>query len=24
LLRIYHEVKCSSRSAVTRVPGGSR
>jgi cell division protein FtsW len=24
LLRIYHEVKCSSRSAVSRVPGGSR
>src|ERR1700735_5423838 len=24
LLRIYHEVKCSSRSAVTRLPGGSR
>ena len=24
LLRIYHEVKCNSRSAVTRVPGGSR
>ena len=24
LLRIYHEVKCSSRSAVTRVPGGPR
>jgi cell division protein FtsW len=24
LLRIYHEVKCSSRSAVTRVPGGGR
>jgi cell division protein FtsW len=24
LLRIYHEVKCSSRSAVTRVPGGTR
>ena len=24
LLRIYHEVKCSSRSAVTRVPGGAR
>jgi cell division protein FtsW len=24
LLRIYHEVKCSSRSAVTRVPGGNR
>jgi cell division protein FtsW len=24
LLRIYHEVKCTSRSAVTRVPGGSR
>jgi cell division protein FtsW len=24
LLRIYHEVKCASRSAVTRVPGGSR
>jgi cell division protein FtsW len=22
LLRIYHEVKCSSRSAVTRMPGG--
>ena len=24
LLRIYHEVKCSSRSAVTRMPGGNR
>jgi cell division protein FtsW len=24
LLRIYHEVKCTSRSSVTRVPGGSR
>jgi cell division protein FtsW len=24
LLRIYHEVKCSSRSAVTRMPGGTR
>jgi cell division protein FtsW len=24
LLRIYHEVKCSSRSAVARVPGGNR
>jgi cell division protein FtsW len=24
LLRIYHEVKCSSRSAVTRMPGSSR
>jgi cell division protein FtsW len=24
LLRIYHEVKCASRSSVTRVPGGSR
>jgi cell division protein FtsW len=24
LLRIYHEVKCTSRSAVTRVPGGNR
>jgi cell division protein FtsW len=24
LLRIYHEVKCSSRSAVARVPGGAR
>ena len=24
LLRIYHEVKCSSRSAVTRVPGSGR
>jgi len=24
LLRIYHEVKCSSRSAVTRVPGANR
>jgi cell division protein FtsW len=24
LLRIYHEVKCSSRSAVTRAPGGNR
>jgi cell division protein FtsW len=24
LLRIYHEVKCSSRSAVMRVPGGAR
>ena len=24
LLRIYHEVKCSSRSAVTRAPGASR
>jgi cell division protein FtsW len=24
LLRIYHEVKCSSRSSVTRIPGGSR
>lgn len=24
LLRIHHEVKCSSRSAVTRVPGGGR
>jgi len=24
LLRIYHEVKCNSRSAVTRLPGGSR
>jgi cell division protein FtsW len=24
LLRIYHEVKCSSRSAVTRISGGTR
>jgi cell division protein FtsW len=24
LLRIYHEVKCSSRAAVTRVPGANR
>jgi cell division protein FtsW len=24
LLRIYHEVKCSSRSAVMRMPGGAR
>jgi cell division protein FtsW len=24
LLRIYHEVKCASRSSVTRIPGGSR
>lgn len=24
LLRIYHEVKCNSRAAVTRVPGGTR
>jgi cell division protein FtsW (lipid II flippase) len=24
LFRIYHEVKCSSRAAVTKVPGGSR
>jgi cell division protein FtsW len=24
LLRIYHEVKCNSRSAVTRIPGGGR
>jgi len=24
LLRVYHEVKCSSRSAVTRMPGGPR
>ncbi|MEP6548037.1 MAG: putative lipid II flippase FtsW [Gammaproteobacteria bacterium] len=24
LLRIYHEVKCSSRSAVMRIPGGAR
>jgi cell division protein FtsW len=24
LLRIYHEVKCSSRSSVTRIPGASR
>jgi cell division protein FtsW (lipid II flippase) len=24
VLRIYHEVKCSSRSAVTRMPGGAR
>ena len=24
LLRIYHEVKCSSRSSVTRIPGGTR
>ncbi|MGA2187272.1 MAG: putative lipid II flippase FtsW [Steroidobacteraceae bacterium] len=24
LLRIYHEVKCNSRSAVMRVPGGAR
>ncbi len=24
LLRIHHEVKCSSRSAVTRIPGGTR
>jgi len=24
LLRIYHEVKCTSRSAVMRVPGGAR
>jgi cell division protein FtsW len=24
VLRIYHEVKCNSRSAVTRVPGGTR
>ena len=24
VLRIYHEVKCSSRSAVTRIPGGTR
>jgi UDP-N-acetylglucosamine:LPS N-acetylglucosamine transferase len=24
LLRIYHEVKCTSRSAVMRTPGGPR
>jgi cell division protein FtsW len=24
LLRIHHEVKCSSRSAVMRMPGGAR
>jgi len=24
VLRIYHEVKCNSRAAVTRVPGGAR
>jgi cell division protein FtsW len=24
LLRIYHEVKCASRSSVTRIPGGTR
>jgi cell division protein FtsW len=24
VLRIYHEVKCSSRSAVMRMPGGVR
>ncbi len=24
LLRIYHEVKCTSRSAVMRMPGGGR
>jgi cell division protein FtsW len=24
LLRIYHEIKCSSRSAVMRMPGGAR
>ena len=24
LLRIYHEVKCTSRSAVMRIPGGAR
>jgi len=24
LLRIYHEVKCTSRSAVMRTPGGAR
>jgi len=24
VLRIHHEVKCSSRSSVTRIPGGSR
>ena len=24
VLRIYHEVKCNSRSAVTRSPGGPR
>jgi cell division protein FtsW len=24
LLRIYHEIKCSSRSAVMRMPGGVR
>jgi cell division protein FtsW len=24
VLRIYHEVKCSSRSAVMRMPGGPR
>jgi cell division protein FtsW len=24
LLRIYHEVKCTSRSAVMRAPGGPR
>jgi cell division protein FtsW len=24
LLRIYHEVKCASRSSVTRIPGGGR
>jgi cell division protein FtsW len=24
VLRIYHEVKCNSRSAVTRIPGGTR
>jgi cell division protein FtsW len=24
LLRIYHEVKCTSRSAVLRIPGGAR
>lgn len=24
LLRVYHEVRCNSRAAVTRVPGGAR
>jgi cell division protein FtsW len=24
VLRIYHEVKCNSRSAVMRMPGGTR
>jgi cell division protein FtsW len=24
VLRIHHEVKCASRAAVTRLPGGAR